>query len=303
MRPSSLLQAPRGTRELVGIEDVEFDAPVQLYGGPRYGAESQFPKGVDPAFWASNLSAARAIQNPVNKFSEAMGGAPVLGMYTKMTPGSSTYAMHLLDSLLAYQQPEKLSKTKRNQLSRLIREGTAQTGKFPGFEGFDNPASVLLQARQDPELRKHISATLMKPTITQELKLPSGLDVLTAISHPEIENLPTGTSGFSVGTLSPGSELFESIHPTYAKNIRGQFLGKTRHPLPLELAFPRSMSYVKKNIPQVDPFNALKRVGGREQIDPQYVDQIEQYEQFMKEYTGRKKGGLASTKRSKVKHG
>jgi hypothetical protein len=303
VRPGSLMQAPRGTRELSGIEDVEFEVPVQLYGGPRYGAESQFSEGVDPAFWASNLSAARGIQNPVSEFSQAMEGAPVLGMYTKMTPESSTYALHTLDALLAYQQPEKLSKTKREQLTRLIKKGTPKEGKFPGFVGFDDPASVLLQARQNPALRKHISATLMKPTITQELKMPSGLDVLTAISHPEIENLPPGSSGFSVGTLRPGSDLFESAHPTYSHDIPGEFMGQTRHPIPLELAFPRTTSYVRKNIPRGDVFNTMKMVGARESIDPQYIDQIKLYEQYMKELTGRKKGGLAKIKKAKVKNG
>ena len=38
-------------------------------------------------------------------------------------------------------------------------------------------------------------------------------------------------------------------------------------------------------------FNTSKGVGLRDVINPQYVDQIKLYEEFMKKYTGRKKGG------------
>ena len=303
VRPSSLMEAPKGTRELVSLAGKDLDVPAQLYGGPRYGAESQIPEGVDPAFWASNIGAARGIQNPVTEFSQVMEGAPVLGMYTKMTPESSTYALHTLDSLLGYQEPHRLSKTKREQLNRLVKKGNLKAGKFPGFVGFDDPASVLLQARQNPELRKHISSVLMMPSVTEPMKMRSGLDVLSAISHPEIENLAPGSSGFSMGVMRPGSDLFESAHPTYSHDIPGEFMGQTKYPIPAELAFPRTMSYVRKNIPKGQPFNTMKMVGAREVIDPQYIDQIKLYEEYMKALTGRKKGGLAKNKQLEVNHG
>ena len=289
LRGGSLNEPPRGTHELVAIDDVEFDVPVQLYGGPRYGDEEKF--------WASNVSAASGIQNPVTEFSQAMGDRPVIGMYTKMTPESSRFALHTLDSLLAYQQPHRLPKKTRAELTKLVKAGNPKAGKFPGFAGFDDPETVLLQAKQDPELRKHISKVLAMPSVNQPLKMRPGLDVLSAISHPEIENLQTGASGFSLGVLRPGAGLTESIHPTYSHDIPGEFLGQTRYPIPAELAFPRTMSYVRENIPTGQPFNTMKMVGAREVIDPQYIDQIKMYEELMKKYTGRKKGGLASIKK------
>ena len=291
LRAGSLEQAPKGTRELIGIGDVELDVPVQLYGGPRFGAESVPTPEEDPAFWASNLGSARAIQNQITELSESMGNRPVLSMFTKMTPESSNFALHTLDSLLGYQQPDRLPKGKRQQLDRIIRQGTPKQGKFPGFPGFENPEDVLLAAKTDTELRKHLINTLWKSSITDPLKLRSGLDVLSAISHPEIENLPPGTSGFSVGRMIPGAELTPSAHPTYSSNIQGEFAGATKYPLPLQLAFPRTTSFVKENIPTGEVFNTSKGVGLRDVIDPQYVDQIKLYEEFMKRYTGKKKGG------------
>jgi hypothetical protein len=291
LRTGSLTQAPKGTKELLGIEDVNFDVPVQLFGGPRYGAESQMPSGVDTPFWASMQSPASAIQNQVTALSEKLGGVPIASMYTKMTPESSNYAMHMLDSLLAYQQPHRLSKAKREQLDQVIRAGDLKGREFPGFPGFENPEDVLLQARMNPKLRKHISNTLFKPKFTEPLGLRPGLDALSAISHPEIENLPPGTSGFSMGLMRPGAPLSKSSHPTYSTDIPGEFIGASKYPIPLELAFPRTTSYVRENIPTGELFNTSKMAGMREVIDPQYVDQIKLYEEFMKRYTGKKKGG------------
>jgi hypothetical protein len=291
LRPGSFDEAPKGTRELVGIGDVELDVPAQLFGGSRYGAESVFNPEQDPAFWASNLGSARAIQNQITELSGAMDDRPVLSMFTKMTPEASNFALHTLDALLGYQQPHRLPKTKRQQLERAIRKGTPKQGKFPGFPGFENPEDVLLAAKSDTELRKHLINTLWKPTVTEPLKLRPGLDVLSAISHPEIENLPPGTSGFSMGRMRPGAELTESHHPTYSHDIPGEFIGTSKYPLPLELAFPRTTSFVRENIPTGEVFNTSKGVGLRDVIDPQYVDQIKLYEEFMKRYTGKKKGG------------
>jgi hypothetical protein len=291
LRPGSFDEAPKGTRELVGIGDVELDVPAQLFGGSRYGAESVFDPEQDPAFWASNLGSARAIQNQITELSQAMDDRPVLSMFTKMTPEASNFALHTLDALLGYQQPHRLPKTKRQQLERAIRKGTPKQGKFPGFPGFENPEDVLLAAKSDTELRKHLINTLWKPTVTEPLKLRPGLDVLSAISHPEIENLPPGTSGFSMGRMRPGAELTPSAHPTYSHDIPGEFFGATKYPLPLELAFPRTTSFVRENIPTGEVFNTSKGVGLRDVIDPQYVDQIKLYEEFMKRYTGKKKGG------------
>jgi hypothetical protein len=147
LRPGSFDEAPKGTRELVGIGDVELDVPAQLFGGSRYGAESVFDPEQDPAFWASNLGSARAIQNQITELSEAMDDRPVLSMFTKMTPEASNFALHTLDSLLGYQQPDRLPKAKRQQLDRDIRQGTPKQGKFPGFPGFENPEDVLLAAK------------------------------------------------------------------------------------------------------------------------------------------------------------
>ena len=38
----------------------------------------------------------------------------------------------------------------------------------------------------------------------------------------------------------------------------------------------------------------IKLLGPRERIDQQYIDEMKMYEELMKQYTGRKKGGAVS---------
>jgi hypothetical protein len=287
-RAGTLMQVPVGTAELKRLGDVELEQGVQLFGGPRYGAGMP-----DQHFWASGLGAARAIQNRITDLSK-VHEAPVLGQYIKMSPESTNFALHNLDALLAYQQPEKLSKTKREMLEREIRKGSPKYGSFPGFAGFDDPIDVLLQAQVDSNLRKHVAETLMKPTVTEKLGLRPGSDVLFGITEPSLRNIETGASGFSVGKMAPGADLskYPTAHPTYDVDIPGQFIGQTKYPIPAEVAFPSSMSYARSQLkPGVQEFNMLKFIGPREKIDQQYIDQMKMYEELMKEYTGKKKGG------------
>jgi hypothetical protein len=281
----SLEESTKPTVELTRVGDITPDSPVPLFGGPRYGDEEKF--------WASNYGAAAPIQNNANELAK-LYEAPVLGQYIKMAPGSENFAVHNLDALLAIQQPEKLNKSNLRSLNSLIKQGSLKYGKFPGFAGFEDPIDVLLQAQLNPKLRKHIAEVLTKPTITESLGLPSGLDVVAAITHPQLRNLETGASGFSIGEMRPGSDLrqFRGAHPTYDTDIPGSAIGQSRYPIPVELAFPDTTAYARSQMkPGVQEFNMIKMLGPRERIDQQYIDEIKMYEELMKEYTGKKKGG------------
>jgi hypothetical protein len=286
-KPGTLSQIHEGAEELKRLGDVEFESPVQLFGGPRYGAYSPGEE-----FWASNIGPARTLQNRVTSTSEALD-APVLGQYIKMSPESTNFALHNLDALLSYMQPEKLGKKSLQELNDEIRKGSPKLGKFPGFAGFEDPIDVLLQSQMHSDLRKHIAETLMKPTVAKKFGLRPGSDVLFGISEPKLRELEAGISGYSVGQMKPGAELTPSLHPTYDYDIPGTFIGQSKYPTPYEIAFPASTAYTRSQLkPGVQEFNMLKMVGPREKIDPQYIDQIKMYEELMKEYTGKKKGGL-----------
>jgi hypothetical protein len=292
----SLEEVAQPTVELTRVGDITPDYPVPLFGGPRYGDNEKF--------WASNFGAAVPIQKNASKLADEYQ-SPIIAKYIKMGSGSENFALHNLDALLAIQRPERLDKAKMAQLTEVIQAGSPKYGKFPGFTGFEEPIDVLLQAQMNSNLRKHIAETLTKPTITNELGLANGLDVVAAITHPELRNLETGASGFSVGKMKPGAKLQrgESSHPTYDTDIPGSFLGRSKYPTPYEIAFPDTTAYARSQMtPGVQEFNMMKMLGPRERIDQQYIDEIKMYEELMKKYTGKKKGGLAQIKKVK-RHG
>ena len=280
----------RGTRQLRQVGDVVLDEPVQLYGGPEYGLDK------DKAFWASNLTAARGVQNLVNDLGL---DRPVLGQYIKMGPGSENFAQHNLDALLSVMQPHNLSREKKDALTEMIRRGYPQGKKgqktFESFSGFDDPNQVMLESSLDSDLRKWIAESLKMPKNMKPFEMPEGRYVATAITNPELRNLETGVSGFAVGEMRPGADLLLGPHPSYSHDIPGTLIGRTRHPLPIELAFPDTYQKTTEeliNKPKgTQHFGLFKMSGPRQLIDNQYVDEINEYLDQMKRLTGKKEGG------------
>lgn len=277
-------------RTLHGIGDVAFDNPVDLWGGPLYGANKEH-------FWASGSGISRGLRAQAGRASGALGGAPALGTFIRM-PEGLPYAMHTLESLLAYQRPDLIDKKTMSALNEEIKRGTLKH-EFPHFVGFEDPELLLLQAQHEPNLRKHIANTLMKPTRSSSYGLRGGADVEYAITEPELRNLEAGATGFSLGKIDLDKPLTPSSHPTYEANIPGQFLGGFKYPMPYNLTFPDTTAFAREAMAKkagVNELGMFKMSTPRQQIDQQLIDEIKTYEDYMKRFTGKKKGGKVAKK-------
>jgi hypothetical protein len=267
---------------LHGIGDVDFEIPVGLHGGPRYGD--------DEKLWASNLGAATGLLSAADRASMQYGNAPVIASYMKM-PSGLPFAQHYLESLLQYQRPNELSKSAHNALVKDIRKGFINAqGKrvtFPDFPGFGDLGEVAQMAEADSGLRKHIADRLEKG---KKYGLRPAGDVQFAVSHPELTNLETGASGFTLGELSPQQTLGPSSHPTYSHDIAGKVLGQTEYPIPYDLLYRDQLNLIRQN-PYSPEFNTLKLLGARQPIDEQLVNEINEYQERMRKLLGRKDGG------------
>jgi hypothetical protein len=267
---------------LHGIGDVDFETSVGLHGGPRYGD--------DEKLWASNLGAATGLLSAADRASQQFGNSPVIASYLKM-PSGLPFAQHYLESLLQYQRPDELSKAAHSALVKDIKEGYINPqGKrvtFPDFPGFGDLGAVAEMTRTDSGLRKHIADRLEKGK--KYGLLPAG-DVQFAVSHPELTNLETGASGFTLGELSPQQTLKESEHPTYSHDIAGKVLGQTEYPIPYDLLYRDQLNLIRQN-PYSPEFNTLKLLGARQPIDEQLVNEINEYQERMRKLLGRKDGG------------
>jgi len=141
--------------------------------------------------------------------------------------------------------------------------------------------------------------------VTKKYNLPSGIDVRHAVTEPDLRDLEIGVTGKSIGRLRPEiKELNWSEHPTYSHDIPGEFMGGMKYPVPYEIAFPDTLKAVRENPKQAgQEFGSLKMVGPRQIIDPQHIDEISQYEEFIKKYTGKADGGEITVKPKKMAAG
>jgi len=270
--------------QLSGIGDVAFERPVTLYGGPRYGD--------DEKLWASNIAGASNLVGAGRRASQQYGGAPVYASFMKMPEGFG-FAHHYLDSLLQYTRPDQLPKAAKLALEEDIRKGFKDGKKkyeFPEFAGFDDLGAVSEQALRNSKLRGHIADRLEKSKL-YGLR-PAG-DVEFAVTHPELTNIETGAGGFTIGELPLNQPFSASAHPTYTHDIPGKVLGQTRNPTPYDLLYRDQLEMVKKNPVIADePFGTVKLLGARQKIDEQLINEINEYQERLRQLTGKKEGGL-----------
>jgi hypothetical protein len=274
-------------KTIYSVNGVPLESPSPQHGGPLYGLEHE-----GDAFWASGLSAANRVQNVAREASEQYD-LPVLGNYVMMGPDSINYAQHYADANLAAINPAKMSRGQIEDFNKLVRLGSKKSGPRPSFPGIENPSEAYLHFSVDPELRKHFNALMQMPTVTQKYNLPSGVDIRHAVTEPDLRDLEIGVTGKSIGRLRPEIEdLGYSEHPTYSHDIPGEFLGSSKYNIPYELSFPDTVKSVRENPKQApQEFGSFKYVGPRQVIDQQLIDEIKQYQEMIKKYTGKKKGG------------
>ena len=274
-------------KTIYSVNGVPLESPSPQHGGPLYGLEHE-----GDAFWASGLNAANRVQNVAREASKQYD-LPVLGNYVMMGPDSINYAQHYADANLAAINPAKMSRGQIEDFNKLVRQGSKKSGPRPSFPGIENPSEAYLHFSVDPELRKHFNALMQMPTVTQKYNLPSGVDIRHAVTEPDLRDLEIGVTGKSIGRLRPEVEnLGYSEHPTYSHDIPGEFMGSSKYNIPYELSFPDSVKAVRENPKQApQEFGSFKYVGPRQVIDQQLIDEIKQYQEMIKKYTGKKKGG------------
>ena len=151
--------------------------------------------------------------------------------------------------------------------------------------------------RSDPELRKHFNAVMQLPKYTEPLGLPDGRVIHHAITEPDLRNMEILTSGKSQMHLDPSfnpEALALSEHPTYSHvipNVPGSPILRTKYPTPAEMEFPDVEAYIRANVPEASHTRMYQTATPRQIIDQQHIDEIKMYEELMKHYTGKKKGG------------
>jgi hypothetical protein len=277
-------------------------SPSEQQGGSMFGLRKRF----DPAAWASNVPVLENLQRDVGEFSKAYGDVPVIGQYNSMGSQGTNFAQHFADANLEAIANHGLTPDQAEQVNKVIKKGNAKSGAHADFPGVEDPAGAYLYFSFFPELRKHFNDIMTKPDYTTKLGLPDGRVILHAITDPELRDMPVLTSGRAQYQLVPGQDpktLPLSEHSTYTHNLPREPdapVTQTPFPVPAELEFSDVTEYAKPRYKPSEMTRVMQTASPRQIVDPQHIDEIKQYEDFMRQYTPqsekKKAGGLIKVK-------
>ena len=194
--------------KLVGIDNVQFNRPVEFLGGQDYMFNNP------GLVWSSGKTPANALVRYANEIKQATGQNPIYIPY-RMAPTGGDFAQFTGETMLAYADAA-MGKTQKKQLDRSIK-------KFiPTWSGVSDPTSVQ-QFRDAPDKTRKAIKAMMDRDFRNEGGLNIGSARL-AVSDPA--QLAAQEGGIqNVGEIFAGSPLVKSSHPAYPGGVQGKGIG------------------------------------------------------------------------------
>jgi hypothetical protein len=194
---------------LVGINDVKFNRPVELMGGQDYMFNN--PGQV----WASAQGPVKQLMQQAAEIKQATGKDP-LYMPWRMAPTGGDFAAMTGETMLAYAD-SAMGKMQKKNLDRSIK-------KFiPDWSGVSDPASVE-QFRNAPDQKRKA----IKRMMDTEFRDAGGLNIggaRLAVSDPA-QMAAQDAGVMNVGEIFAGRPMImESGHPSYPRGVPGQGIG------------------------------------------------------------------------------
>jgi hypothetical protein len=203
-----------GSGRLLGIDDVDFDIPVENFGGQDYMFRNP------GLLWASDKGPVSAMMNRASAMSPAsmLGGKieDPLFLPFRMAPSGGDFATMTTDVMLTY--------ARNNMTKKAIRSANKDIKAiFPSFRGVEDPTSMQQLAGASGNVRKAVQQILDKKYRTEGgLNLGQARLAVTDPNQYTAMDLGLGNVGRINATSSP---IADSMHPTYSRAIPGEGLG------------------------------------------------------------------------------
>lgn len=215
---------------LEGIDDVRFQNPVLLEGGPNFmrGASAQ----ADDAVWASGKGVVSDIKNRVQRASEETG-LPVNMIYVAMGKDAIDFATFPA-SALAEQIPfAKITKKAAKEFDDEMRKID------PDWVGvMSSNLRGYLETTKSDVRKAFVRKMDTKPA--QEAGFPSVALTRSAITDTELRDSLAGQTGYTVGRLNLENPIIKDPsvpHSTYDTQMSGEYVGGLLTPFPKEMVF------------------------------------------------------------------
>ena len=215
---------------LKGIDDVEFQRPVSLEGGPGFMRGEAAQK--ESAVWASGKPVVSNVKNRVKKASEETG-LPVNMIYVAMGKDAIDFATFPAEALAEQIPFSQIA-------SKAAKDFDAEMKKFdkswPGVMS-GNLRDYLTSA--DAEVRKKFVKTMDKEP-AQKGGFPSVGLTRAAVTDAELKDALSGEAGLTVGRMDLNDPVIQEPsvpHSTYPMQLRGEYVGGLLTPVPKEIVF------------------------------------------------------------------
>ena len=195
--------------KLVGIDNVQFNRPVEFKGGQDFMFNN--PGQV----WASAPGPVKQILNAAQEIKSVTGQNPIYVPW-RMAPTGSDFAQMTGETMLAYADAA-MGKMQKKQLDKSIQK------LIPTWSGVSDPASVQ-QFRDAPDrVRKSVKA-MMDRDFREKNSLNIGSARL-AVSDPA--QLAAQEGGIqNVGEIFANTPMvMQSGHPSYPRGVPGKGIG------------------------------------------------------------------------------
>jgi hypothetical protein len=194
---------------LVGINDVAFNRPVELMGGQDFMFNN--PGQV----WASAQAPVKAIMKGANEIKAATGQNPLF-MPWRMAPSGGDFAAMTGETMLSYAD-SAMNQAQKNLLDQSIKQ------YIPDWSGVSNPASVE-QFRSAPDKVRKKLKKMMDVNFRDEGGLSIGQGRLAVADPSQLVGRDAGV--MNVGEIYAGQPMvMQSGHPSYPRGVPGQGLG------------------------------------------------------------------------------
>ena len=229
-----------GGKLLTGVEGTQFRNPLTLEAGPDYMLTHTIPGSPESSIWRSGKGVVSGLQNQV-EFARDMG-RPIYGVNVVGAPTNVNYNTMVTEAILNQYDPASMTKKSKKEFLKDIRNYAPDPNK-PHLK----PGSVLTEADlNDVEaLRAKMLAEgagpLRKAFVErmgqapfQEAGFPDVPASRLATTEPLLVDVPTGSAGFTVGTIDPAARALEQTprgHKTYPISLAGEYFGSLDRPI------------------------------------------------------------------------
>jgi len=194
--------------KLLGVENVQFNRPVEFLGGQDYMFNNP------GLVWSSGNTPAKALMKYADEVKSATGQNPIYLPY-RMAPTGGDFAQFTGETMLAYAD-SAMNKGQKKSLDRSIK-------KFiPDWAGVSDPTSVA-QFRDAPDAKRKAIKAMMDRDFRNEGGLNIGSARLAVSDPAQIAAQEGGIQ--NVGEIFAGNPLQKSTHPAYPGGVPGQGIG------------------------------------------------------------------------------